>query len=515
MSTSRRCLAALFAVASTLASCSHDPAPLALPAGFLVGASTAGFQVDMGCPTLAASACNDTHSDWYQYATSPMTRAIARTYLAGEDPAVVGPGHWELFERDFDLAHADGHTVFRMSLEWSRIFPTSTVGITGYDALHAAANADALAHYHAVFAALRARGIKPYVTVNHYTLPTWIHDGVGCTVDFDSCTARGWADPATTVPEIAKYAGFLGREFGREVDLWATENEPFAVLLPGYVLPTASRTNPPAQSLRTTEAKVVFGALIDGHARMYDALHAADTFDADGDGVAANVGLVYAMAPVAPRDPTRALDVQAAQNVFYLWNMAFLNAVVGGRFDANLDGHAVPRADLAGRMDHLGINYYVRIGVQGASAPVVPALSPLTTFNPLTITQDEIYPRGLYELLTLVRQQFRVPVMITENDGQGVPRGDLAFEQRVLVETLQWIVRAVSEGSDVRGYMYWSLMDNYEWNHGTTLPYGLYAVDPRDPTKARVPRVTARLLARIATEHAIGADLLARYPIGN
>ena len=63
--------------------------------------------------------------------------------------------------------------------------------------------------------------------------------------------------------------------------------------------------------------------------------------------------------------------------------------------------------------------------------------------------------------------------------------------------------------------MYWSLMDNYEWNHGTTLPYGLYAVDPRDPTKARVARPTARLLARIATDHAIATDLLARYPIGN
>ncbi len=499
--------------ALALVACSNTPSPRPFPDGFLIGASTAGFQVDMGCPTLPASECTDANSDWYQFVTSPDTQAITRTYLSGEDPAVVGPGHWELYEHDFDLAQADGHTAFRMSLEWSRIFPTSTAGVDGYDALRAMADQTALDHYHAVFAALHARGITPYVTVNHYTLPTWIHDGRGCTVDFDTCTARGWADPDTTIPEIAKYAGFVAQEFGAEVDWWATENEPFAIVLPGYVLQTAARTNPPALSLRSDLAKTVFVALIEGHARMYDAIHAADTMDADGDGVAADVGLVYAMAPVAPLHPSRQQDVDAAKNVFYLWNMAFLNGVVGGVLDDNLDGTGEMRADLTGRMDHLGINYYVRIGVSGASQPALPDLSPLTTFNPLTIQQDEIYPRGIYELVTLIHQRFGVPVVITENDGQAIPRGDIEFEQKTMVETLQWLLRAVDEGVDVRGYMYWSLMDNYEWNHGTTLPYGLYQVDPHDPQKTRVPRPTAALYARIATAHAIPADLLERYPI--
>jgi beta-glucosidase/6-phospho-beta-glucosidase/beta-galactosidase len=497
-----------------LASCSDDPpAARAFPAGFLIGASTAGFQVDMGCPTLPASQCVDPNSDWYQFVTEPAVIALSRTHLVGEDPAVVGPGHWELYPNDFDLAQADGHSAFRMSLEWSRIFPTSTIGVDGFDALHAIANADALAHYHAVFAALRARSLTPYVTINHYALPTWIHDGAGCTLDFSTCTRRGWDDPATTVPEIAKYAGFVAREFGGEVDWWATENEPFAVVLPGYVMPTEARTNPPAQNLDADAAKVVFNALIQAHARMYDAIHAADTIDADGDGVAADVGLVYAMAPVAPRDATNASDVQAADNVFYLWNMAFLNAVVGGVLDGDLDGTGEPHPELAGRMDHLGINYYVRITVEGATGPVLPALSPLTTFNPFSITQDEVYPRGIYELATLVHDRFGIPMVITENDGGAVPRGDDAAEQRTLVETLQWLLRAIDHGADVRGYLYWSLMDNYEWNHGTTLPYGLYAVDPHDPSKTRVARPTAGVLARIATDHAIASDLLVRYPI--
>lgn len=502
------------ALAVALAACG-DPGPRALPPGFFVGAATAGFQVDMGCPTVPAAQCVDPASDWYQYVTSPQTRALAATHLAGEDPAVVGPGEWELYEHDFDLAQADGHTMFRMSLEWSRIFPTSTVGVTGHAALLALANPDALAHYHAVFAALKARGLTPYVTVNHYTLPTWIHDGVGCTVDFAHCTARGWADPGTTVPEIAKFAGFVAEEFGGEVDWWATENEPFALILPGYLLPTDSRTNPPAQSLDAVDAKIVFNALIYAHAAMYDAIHAGDTRDADGDGVAADVGLVYAMAPTAPRDPSLPADVTAAHNVFYLWNLAFLNAVVGGVLDDDLDGTGQPHPELAHRMDHLGINYYVRITVDGATVPILPDLSPLTTFNPLTIRQDEVYPRGLYELVDYVHTTWNLPMVITENDGGAVPRGDLAGEERSLVETLEWLQRGIADGADVRGYLYWSLVDNYEWNHGTTLPYGLYAVDPHDPHKPRVARPTAALLARIAKAGAIPGDLVARYPIND
>jgi len=66
------------------------------------------------------------------------------------------------------------------------------------------------------------------LTINHYTLPLWIHDGNACHQSLSTCTARGWLDKDRTVREIAKYAGFVAREFGAEVDLWATENEPFA-----------------------------------------------------------------------------------------------------------------------------------------------------------------------------------------------------------------------------------------------------------------------------------------------
>jgi beta-glucosidase/6-phospho-beta-glucosidase/beta-galactosidase len=218
------------------------------------------------------------------------------------------------------------------------------------------------------------------------------------------------------------------------------------------------------------------------------------------------------MVPVVAKDPTNPADALAAKNVFYLYNMAFLNAVAGGVLDEDLTGVGVPHPELAHRMDHLGINYYVRATVEGADGPVLPDLSPLTTFNPFRVSQDEVYPRGVYELMTLVHTQFGVPVVISENNGGGLPALDYAKEEKNLTEEFQWMLRAVDEGVPLKGYYYWTLMDNVEWNHGV-MKYGLYAVDPADPTKARVRRPHADLLKRFATERRIPGDLIAKYPI--
>ena len=488
-------------------------APLAFPSGFLFGTSTAGFQSEMGCPTTSIADCTDPNSDWYAFVTSPQMQTDPTNALAGQDPAVVGPGEWELYAQDFDRAKNEVHSnAFRMSIEWSRIFPTSTEGIEDFDALRHIANADAIAHYHAMLQALRARGLEPLVTINHYTLPLWISDGVACHLDAQTCTRRGWLDHDRIVHEIAKYAGFLGREFGGEVDRWATLNEPFAVVLSGFIEPGSERSNPPALSMQFDDAKAAFTAMIDAHARMYDAVHANDTVDADGDGKAAEVGLVYAMAPVAPADPNNGLDQRAATNVFYLWNLAFLDAVAAGKFTSNFDQQTVDRPDLQGRMDWLGINYYVRIVVQGTHQSVLPELSPLATFNPLTFTTD-IYPPGIYDITQLVHDRYHLPMIITENNGMAVPEGDMATETTAIVKNLQYLERSIQDGADVRGWFYWSLTDNYEWNHGATLQYGLYEVDANDPTKTRKARSTVSVVAKIAQAGRVPDDLAAQYRI--
>jgi beta-glucosidase/6-phospho-beta-glucosidase/beta-galactosidase len=502
-------------LALSLSGCGSDdpaaePEKLPFPAGFLFGSAIAGFQADMGCPTLPASECEDPSSDWYQFVTSPETVGDAAAHLSGQPPS-AGPGHWELYEQDYDLAANEvGQNAMRFSVEWSRVFPTATDNIEGHDALKAVASAGALDHYRAELAALKARGMTPLVTLNHYTLPSWIHDAVGCHSAIENCSPRGWLDKDRTVREIAKYAGFVARELGADVDRWATLNEPFAVVLPGYLQPSAERTNPPAVSLRFAEAKAVMLGLIEAHARMYDAVKAGDVEDADGDGQSAEVGLVYSMAPVKPADPENALDVQAAKNVFYLYNMAYLNAVAKGDLDEDLDGVAERRDDLAGRMDYLGINYYTRVTVQGTADPFLPELSSLSTFNPLTVEPWEDYPRGLYEMVMVARDELGLPAIITENGAED-PADD-GTAPSFLVRHLTWASRAIRDGADVRGYFYWTLMDNYEWNHGMDIRMGLYAVDKDDPQKLRAPRQAVAAYSSIIRAGEIPAELAQQHP---
>lgn len=482
------------------------------PDGFLFGSAVAGFQVDMGCPTLPPEQCNDTQSDWYQFSTSPETVAKPGNYLSGQDPAVVGPGHWELYEQDYDLAKDVLHNnALRFSIEWSRVFPTATDGMEGYDVLKTIADQSALEHYHKQLKSLRDRGLEPLVTLNHYTLPAWIHDAVGCNNDIKTCGPKGWVDQERTIHEITKFAGFVAKEFGNEVDWWATLNEPFAIVLPGYIYPQPDRTNPPSVALALEEAKTVLLALIYAHARMYDAVHENDKVDANGDDSAASVGIVYAMAPVKPKDPQNPLDINAAKNVFYLWNMVFLNAVALGQLDHDLDGTAEPTPDLTNRMDYIGINYYTRITVEGTETSALPALSPLATFNPFTLEPWENYPRGIYEMIQVASEDLKQPVVITEN-GSDTKESSLGagdgenVAASYLTRHLAWVHQALIEGADVRGYFYWTLLDNFEWNHGMDIRMGLFGVDPNDPTKRRMQREAATIFGEISKTRSISVE---------
>lgn len=501
--THKREMIALALAAAGTAGCQDDP----FPAGFVFGTAVAGFQIEMGCPTIPAEECEDRRSDWYEFITSTVAISRQSNHLAG-DPPSSGPGYYELYAQDLERVAGLGLQSFRFSVEWSRLFPESTRGATTHEELLALASPTALAYYRAQLAELEARGVAPLVTLNHYTLPVWIHDAVGCNTRLDTCSPRGWLEP-DIVAEISKYAGFVARELGDGVDVWATENEPLAVVVPGYLLPTPTRTNPPAVSLRT-EAKQVIVRMIEAHARMYDAIKANDLVDADGDGSSSSVGVVYAVAPVHPKNPDDNQDKRAARNVFYLYNEVFLNGVILGVLDDDLDGTGELVPELTGRSDYLGVNYYTRVVVEGELESVLPQFSPLLTLDPLTLQQGEVYPKGIYESLIAMRDLYPgVPLNITEN-GNDARAGD---STEFLVEHLGWVERAITEGADVRGYHWWSLMDNYEWNHGMSYQFGLYAVDPEDPAKARTQRPVAEALSRIARGREIPGDLRGKYPL--
>lgn len=447
--------------------------------GFLWGASMAGFQVEAGCPTIAANDCEDRYSDWYQWVTDPDLIADPSTHLSGE-PLSDAPGHYELYEEDFARATDLGLGGVRVSIEWSRLFPDGIAeGAETVEDLAGRANPLALTYYHAYFDQIAAAGLKPVVTLNHYTLPLWLHDGKACHADIDGCEDRGWLEPDRLIPQIALYSAFCAQEFGDRVDMWATLNEPLAVVLSGYLLPSADRTNPPGVSNPAYAIEVLYNQA-EGHAAMYDAIKAHDVVDADGDGENSSVGVVDNLVALKPLDPASDLDAIGVENANYVYNLAFLNAVIRGEFDRDLDGVAEDiRPELVGKMDYLGVNYYTRITIRGLTVPLLGGYEKFT-FYPEVVFED--YPDGLYEV-SVLGASYGLPIFITES-GKADPGDDAG--DTWLRPHLAALLRAYNEGIDVRGFFYWSLIDNYEWNHGMGMRFGLYAVDTA--TKERTLR---------------------------
>lgn len=472
------------------------------PDGFLWGTATAGFQVDMGCSTP----CPDLKSDWYQWATDPD---IIAANLTNGDPLEDGPGHWEHYAEDYDLAVEVLHNnAYRMSIEWSRIFTTSTEHAETHEELLAIADMDAVAQYRSMFEAMRARGIEPIATLIHYSMPTWIHDGVDCHFNVDTCENRGWLDGERLIPELAKYAGFAAREYGDLVDIWATMNEPYAIVLAGYVFPSEERTNPPGLTdFDLNYAPVVINNMIEAHARMYDAVHANDLVDANGDGVVTQVGLVPNLAPTEPANPQREYDVIGAENAHQLYNIHMLDALIFGRWDSSFDGEVNEiREDWKGRMDYVGINYYTRLKLIGARSQLAPGI-PLFTFLPDMTDLFEVYPRGIYDVSMFVKERYDLPIYITENGTVSQPEETRAAE--FVVNHLSWVRRAIAHGADVRGYFYWSLLDNYEWNHGYDMQFGAFGYDV--DTKERIEKHLAGVYGEIARENRLTEEVVATY----
>lgn len=477
-----------------LCSCKPDadtamPADPAFPDGFLWGTSTAGFQVEPGCPTIPAEECEAPHSDWYDWVTDPDLVADEGLYVSGE-PLSDGPGFYELYEEDLDRAAALNTGAFRLSLEWARLFPDGAAEqAASVDELAAMADPTALAFYDALLEATRARGLEPLVTVHHYVLPRWVHDAKACHEDIETCEAKGWVDGERMQRLMALYAGFCARRWGERVDLWVTLNEPTVVVVSGFVLPNEDRSNPPGVIEPELGLEAAF-SMARTHIAMYRAIHAEDGVDADGDGASARVGTANHLVAMRPEDPDEDKDVRGAEHADQVYNRAFLDAAMLGRFDTDLDGEA-DELDEEGApyAEYLGVNYYNTMEVMGLEAPLFDI--PLMDFYPGEMGTDD--PAGLAEVLAL-GPHYGLPVIVTEN---GAANPDETTAAAFLEPHLEILRDSQAQGVTIEGYFYWSLVDNYEWNHGmTALRFGLYTLDLE--TKGRSLTALGERYAEIA-----------------
>lgn len=460
-------LVALFACSSdegeTTPPAYDGPESVTFPAGFLWGSATAAFQIERGL----------SNTDWGIWAATPGK------IKGGDHPDRGGADALAHVDEDVGILKATNQNAYRFSIEWARIYPTREA----FDADQP--DPAGIAAYDALLSALRAAGITPLVTLQHFSLPDYLSD------PRKPEEPQGWERPET-IDAFATWCGRVAARWGGDVEWWATINEPIMAPLGGYV----QGSFPPGLVLKIDRALAVAKNEARAHAKCFDAIKAADP--------QSKVGIVQHVRDVEPADPEDPADLAAAERVRYVNNLWILNAVVRGDwdddFDGSYDGAGDRRADpaLAGRSDYIGINYYsaVTASARGLVLPVVNAsirVDRLLTDRPKTDFLWDIYPEGLRHCLAEVKP-YGLPLLITEN---GIADSKDQNRARFVLEHLYVLGRAMKEdGVDVRGYFYWSLLDNFEWASGFCPRFGLYAVDRT--TAAREGRPSARVYADVA-----------------
>ena len=481
---------------------------LATPAGkgsFRFGVATAATQIED----------QNKSTDWYLF-TEPVSAGGLGKGASFVDNAVDG---YTMAVADVALLQALHVDSYRFSMEWARIEPQKGM-----------IDEAALQHYSDLLDALHAAGIRPLVTIHHFSNPVWEDDprDPTCKNGPSDTNLCGFGNPTggpLVIAALAQHATLLAQRFGDRVDDWGTVNEPINYLLAAYGV----GEYPPGKSYvfnLLTQFVPVVRDYLSAHIAMYDAIKAADKIDADGDGVAANVGMSLSTNEwVASEDnmvSTAASDVAAQGRLVYAMNHLWVDSIENGTFDPNLDGSGTePHPDWKGKIDWLGVQYYARLGVTGEK-PLIPVVELTPCFPPFDLgscvppldpsfcvpaTSYEYDPAGLYGILTDMGSRWpTLPLVVTEG-GIATDVGERRAEN--IVRTLEQIQRAQQAGVDVRGYYHWSLLDNFEWALGFAPHFGLYHVD--DTTYARTPTLGATVFGSIAGSRTLTGAQRSQY----
>ncbi len=419
--------------------------PRALPEGFLLGCATSAYQIEGGI-----------ENDW---------SAWERAGRLHDDAARCGRAvdHWSRWREDFGLLSELGADAYRFSVEWARVEPEPGRW-----------DEDALATYRAMVDELLARGIQPFVTLLHFTHPPWFH--ARCPWD---------AEGGEAVARFVAFSERVAEALGPGVVHWTVLNEPMIWLAGAYL----GAALPPGRSELGAFARA-FTSLVRAHAGAAAALRARHP--------EARIGVANHVARVEASRPGHPLDRLVAPYVERHLDHAFVDACRSGRARLGvLPGSrvdvAVPEA--AGSLDFIGVNFYTRIFVEA---------TPLAVPRGRAFHEDrggghgvsdlgwEILPDRLGWALDQMAG-YGLPLYVTEN---GIDDRDDSRRAAFLYDHLAVALEARARGVDLRGYLHWSLLDNFEWLHAFGPRFGLYAVDRE--TMARRPTRGAELFAEIA-----------------
>lgn len=409
------------------------------PEGFLWGAATSSHQVEGG-----------TTNDWSEWEKANADR------LAREAASKFGclPGWTEKFGKEASRPenYISGIAVDHYHHYEADFDIAKSLGHSAYrfsiewsrtEPEEGKWDTQEIAHYQDVIRALRARNIEPFVTLWHWTLPLWLTEKGGVL--------------APQFPEyFARYAEKIAQALGNDVRFWITLNEPDVVTGHAYI---KAQWPPQEKSLlKYLRANL---ALINTHKKTYNTIK--KNFPNAHIGIAKH----QLSFELSRNTLTNQLLKKGAH---YFWNRWFLNRIKH-------------------HQDFIGLNHYGRCIINNGFYK-----------NPnkhLTDFGWEFYPESIYQALIELKP-YSKPVYITEN---GLADQDDTMRTEFLTRALTSVHRAIEDGANVRGYLYWSLLDNFEWDKGFWPRFGLVDIDRK--TLERKVRPSARFYAEICKENAI------------
>ncbi|PNT56093.1 hypothetical protein POPTR_001G227200v4 [Populus trichocarpa] len=484
-------LLVLFLALICLVATTHGakPSPLvpfsrsSFPPGFLFGAGSAAYQIEG-----AALIDGRGFSIWDKFTREHPEKIWDRSN--GD----VASDFYHKFKDDIKLMKRVGLDTFRLSFSWSRILPKGKVS-RGVNPL-------GVKFYNNVINELLHNGIKPLVTLLHYDPPQSLYDEYG-----------GFLS-SKIVDDFAEYADFCFKTFGDRVKYWITMNEPNGLAINGYTFGSfapgrCSKTlgNCPGGN-SAVEPYVAAHNMILSHGAAVKVYK--DKYQAIQKG---QIGITIVSHWFVPKFNTTAdrIAVSRALDFMFGW---FAHPITFGDYPdsmRSLVGNRLPKftkeqsAMLKGSLDFLGLNYYttnyaesIPLKATGANLSYTDdrRVSQTTEKNgvpigtPTDLNWLYVYPRGIQDVLLYIKYNYKnPPVFITENGIAENASRPIAFalkdSWRIRYHSahLSYLLKAIQKGANVKAYYIWSFLDDFEWDAGYTVRFGVTYVDFKNNLK--------------------------------
>ena len=432
------------------------------PKDFLWGTATAAYQIEG-----AVNEGGRGETIWDRFSHTP-----GKVYQ--NQNGDLACDHYHRYREDIQLMKDIGLRSYRFSVAWSRIFPSGRGRI----------NTPGLDFYQNLVDELLAAGIVPMITLYHWDLPQSLQD------------RGGWAN-RDTVKYFVDYAATMFDKLADRVRLWITHNEPWVVAFIGH----DDGVHAPGIRDRKTALQVSHNLLL-SHAQ---AAMLFEEYRREGN----QIGITLNLAPAYP-DTDSPEDELAARYYDGYQNRWFLEPLFTGGYPEDMfevyqkqyNAPTVEPEDLnafrTSRIDFLGVNYYMRKIVRRPEKQEDLFAEVRPDYQGVRFTEMdwEIYPDGLYKLLTRIQEDYDPPELYVTESGIACPDridadGRIQDEERIeyLRSHFSAAHRALQEGVKLKGYYVWSLIDNFEWAHGYSKRFGVVYIDYK--SQARILKSSA------------------------